>query len=152
MTRLAVSAAMLATMFTASAAHAEGVPDEVQSVADQAGVDPLDLLGAVNTTGLNARTYECWTDGLLCPAAPAPTSSARAECIIQRESGGDPRAVNPRSGAAGLGQFLASTWLTTPQGRAGMSRFDPAANRAAVNYMLTAKRASEFQVVTRGLC
>jgi hypothetical protein len=34
--------------------------------------------------------------------------SARANCIVAHESGsGDATAVNPRSGAAGLGQFLA---------------------------------------------
>lgn len=32
------------------------------------------------------------------------------ECIISRESGGNPRAVNPESGAGGLYQFLPSTW------------------------------------------
>jgi resuscitation-promoting factor RpfC len=31
-------------------------------------------------------------------------------CVIQAESGGDPTAVNPTSGAGGLYQFLPSTW------------------------------------------
>jgi muramidase (phage lysozyme) len=31
-------------------------------------------------------------------------------CVIARESGGNPTAVNPVSGAAGLYQFLPSTW------------------------------------------
>ena len=31
-------------------------------------------------------------------------------CVISRESGGNPRAVNPSSGAGGLFQFLPSTW------------------------------------------
>jgi hypothetical protein len=31
-------------------------------------------------------------------------------CVISRESGGNPRAVNPGSGAGGLFQFLPSTW------------------------------------------
>jgi Transglycosylase-like domain len=31
-------------------------------------------------------------------------------CVIQRESGGNPRAVNPSSGAGGLYGFLPSTW------------------------------------------
>jgi len=31
-------------------------------------------------------------------------------CVIRRESGGNPRAVNPSSGAGGLYQFLPSTW------------------------------------------
>ena len=35
---------------------------------------------------------------------------AGMEAIVQRESGGDPTAVNPSSGAAGKYQFLQSTW------------------------------------------
>jgi Transglycosylase-like domain len=36
--------------------------------------------------------------------------SAFQACVIQRESGGDPSAVNPSSGAGGLYGFLPSTW------------------------------------------
>jgi soluble lytic murein transglycosylase-like protein len=36
--------------------------------------------------------------------------SAFQACVIQRESGGNPAAVNPSSGAGGLYQFLPSTW------------------------------------------
>jgi len=53
-------------------------------------------------------------------AAPAPSQSsgtigtggmsAFQACVIQRESGGNPAAVNPSSGAGGLYQFLPSTW------------------------------------------
>ena len=42
-------------------------------------------------------------------AASAPAGSITA-CIISRESGGNPRAVNPSSGAGGIFQFLPSTW------------------------------------------
>lgn len=50
------------------------------------------------------------------PAAPVTSSSpvvpqsAFEACVIQNESGGNPTAVNPVSGAAGLYQFLPSTW------------------------------------------
>ena len=37
-------------------------------------------------------------------------SSGMQACIIARESGGNPGAVNPASGAGGLYQFLPSTW------------------------------------------
>jgi hypothetical protein len=37
-------------------------------------------------------------------------SGSMQSCIIARESGGNPRAVNPSSGAGGLYQFLPSTW------------------------------------------
>ena len=38
---------------------------------------------------------------------------AVSDSIIAAESGGDPNAVNPRSSASGLGQFIDSTWLDT---------------------------------------
>jgi resuscitation-promoting factor RpfC len=51
------------------------------------------------------------------PAQPVQTSvastggmSAFEACVISRESGGNPAAVNPVSGAGGLFQFLPSTW------------------------------------------
>jgi hypothetical protein len=50
-------------------------------------------------------------------ADPAPSGhvstagmAAFEACVISRESGGNPRAVNPSSGAGGLFQFLPSTW------------------------------------------
>lgn len=46
---------------------------------------------------------------------PAPQGDSAAEFvvdrIIQAESSGNPNAVNPRSSASGLGQFINSTWL-----------------------------------------
>jgi hypothetical protein len=51
------------------------------------------------------------------------------------ESRYDPLAYNRRSGAAGLYQFLPSTWRATPQGRAGLSPFDPYANAAAAAWL-----------------
>jgi soluble lytic murein transglycosylase-like protein len=33
-------------------------------------------------------------------------------CVISRESGGNPQAFNPSSGAGGLFQFLPSTWAS----------------------------------------
>jgi LysM repeat protein len=49
------------------------------------------------------------------PAQPAQTAStsgmsAFESCVIARESGGNPAAVNPVTGAGGLFQFLPSTW------------------------------------------
>lgn len=50
--------------------------------------------------------------------------------IIDCESNGDPDALNPYSGAAGLFQFLPSTWESTSPsaGFGGASVFDPEAN------------------------
>lgn len=56
------------------------------------------------------------------PTAPQPVASSMTTvttysggsgfqaCVISRESGGNPAAVNPSSGAGGLYQFLLSTW------------------------------------------
>jgi LysM repeat protein len=52
------------------------------------------------------------------PAAPPAGSVSTAgvaafeACVISRESGGNPQAVNPSSGAGGLYQFLPSTWAS----------------------------------------
>jgi hypothetical protein len=44
-------------------------------------------------------------------------------------------AYNRWSGASGLFQFIPSTWMATPQGRAGLSPFDPYANAAAAAWL-----------------
>lgn len=46
--------------------------------------------------------------GAVCPALSAPLLAAQ----LYQESRFDPSAVNPRSGAQGLGQFLPRTWTT----------------------------------------
>jgi resuscitation-promoting factor RpfC len=48
-------------------------------------------------------------DAATAPAAPGVPPSFQA-CVINRESGGNPRAVNPSSGAGGIFQFLPQTW------------------------------------------
>lgn len=57
--------------------------------------------------------------------------------IIDCESNGNPNAENPYSGAAGLFQFLPSTWATTAPsaGYAGASVFDPEANIASAAWL-----------------
>jgi hypothetical protein len=97
---------------------------------------------------LNAVTAYGQEDGET--AAPVSPYSARADCIVAHESHWNAAAVNPRSGASGLGQFLRSTWATTPY--AARSVFDPYANHAAVCWMLAAGRAREFDVVRLGYC
>jgi hypothetical protein len=105
-------------------------------------------LGLGAALGIHASTSD---DVEAPPAAPQVSPySARADCIVRYESQWQSDAVNPRSGASGLGQFLASTWASTPYAR--YSRFDPYASHAAVVWMLSAGRAREFDVVTQGLC
>lgn len=143
MTLRVLGAAMVLTTMTTSLARADEIPENVITAADEAGVSPIDLAGAVNSTGLEPRVYECLVDGRLCPPTNTPRNAV-ADCVIEHESHGNPNAVNRKTGAAGLGQFLASTWRTTPQGRSGKSVFDPVANRSAVEWMLSVGRGREF--------
>lgn len=55
-----------------------------------------------------------------------------ALCVAERESGFDPRAENPYTGAAGVFQFLPSTWASLSEiaGWGGASVFDARANVA----------------------
>lgn len=57
--------------------------------------------------------------------------------IINCESNGDPDAVNPYSGAAGLFQFLPSTWASTAPkaGYPEASPYDPEANVASAAWL-----------------
>lgn len=128
---------------------------DVEAVAAEAGVDPVALLGAVNSTGLEPHAYLAMTGELRPSPAIEPTSPAierRLDCIKWFESRNVATATNPRSGAAGHFQFLKSTWLSTPQGRAGLSPYDPVAAREAARYMIYAGRVREWSVVQVGLC
>ena len=138
--------------------HADDVQAEVNAAAAVANVDPVDLYGAVNTTGMGPREYlqavgewPALVPENLPPRVYTSQVSARVECIIRLESRGDPNARN-RSGASGLGQFLPATWLSTPQGRAGYSVFNAAANRQAIAWMLSVGRAREFVAVSTFGC
>jgi hypothetical protein len=134
--------------------HADPAEADVKAAAEQVGVQPADLLGAMLSTGQSNPFAYLRSVGELPPLqvlskpppVPPVVSSSRVACIIGVESKGDPTARN-RSGASGLGQFLPGTWASTPQGRAGLSVFNPAANRAAIQYMLDAGRAREFDAV-----
>jgi hypothetical protein len=78
---------------------------------------------------------------------PVVAENPRLACIRRIESHNDPNATNRYSGAMGLYQFLPSTWRTTPQGRAGLSAYDPVAATAAANWMLSVGRAREWDAV-----
>lgn len=58
----------------------------------------------------------------------------RMSAVMWRESRHRPWAKNPRSTAAGLSQFLDSTWASTPCGRAGLSVYSAYANAACMGW------------------
>ena len=61
-------------------------------------------------------------------------------CIIAHESGGDPAAVNPSSGAGGLFQFLPSSWLAY-----GGGQFAPLPNLATADQQWQIALAAQAQ-------
>ncbi|HEY7584449.1 MAG TPA: transglycosylase SLT domain-containing protein [Acidimicrobiia bacterium] len=68
----------------------------------------------------------------------APTDVDKALRVISCESGGDPNAQNPSSGAAGLFQHIPRYWAerAAKVGLPGASIFDPVANVAAAAYLV----------------
>jgi hypothetical protein len=82
----------------------------------------------------------------------APDLASRLDCIIAGESGWDPGQQNPRSHAAGLAQFLPTTWASTPEGRQGLSPFEPIANIDAAIWLARTKGWAQWQVYTSGRC
>jgi len=130
-----------------------GEPVEVEHPAsDEAEVQQTTTGLAVYRVGELPKFTDGWNTYTLKVAAPPPVasvssqSSGRIACIIRVESQGNPNAKN-RSGASGLGQFLPGTWASTPQGKAGLSVFNPAANSAAIAWMISVGRANEFDAV-----
>ena len=83
-----------------------------------------------------------------------PGLARRMDCVIVRESRWDPGAYNRSSGAAGLLQFLLGTWLSTPQGKAGASRYDPYAAIDGAAWLIThdAKSWRHWSPVLFGMC
>lgn len=72
-------------------------------------------------------------------AAFAPQGGTAVQwglCIASHESGDNPAAIQIGGGdAEGLFQFEPETWVTTPQGEAGESVFDPTAAAQAAAWM-----------------
>ncbi len=82
----------------------------------------------------------------------APDLAPRLDCIIAGESGWDPAQQNGRTRAAGLAQFLPSTWAATPQGQQGLSPFEPLPNIDAAIWLARTKGWTQWQVYTQGRC
>jgi hypothetical protein len=86
-------------------------------------------------SGLEASGVERWRS-LVAEYFPAGRVE-EALSIMDCESGGDPTARNPRSGAAGLYQFLPRTWnhASAQTGVGHLSVDDPEANIAAAAWL-----------------
>lgn len=75
-----------------------------------------------------ADTVDDYMDPITYLYVEHPAEAPVLDRIIWCESRWDPNAQNPHSTARGLAQFLTSTWMTTPEGQVGWSRFDPYAS------------------------
>ena len=98
---------------------------------------------ALTATALDPRSYLYLA---------APDLAPRLDCVIGHESGWDPARQNASSRAAGLAQFVPSTWAATPQGKQGLSPFEPVANIDAAIWLARTKGWTQWQVVLAGLC
>jgi soluble lytic murein transglycosylase-like protein len=110
-----LAAALLLSSLTSDNASTDETPAEAPAsdVVDQAEAAPAPAVV------LSPRSYLY---------ASYPGIAPRMDCVIRRESGWDPDAKNPRSSAGGLAQILDTTWMTTPQGKRGESRFNAYSN------------------------
>ena len=85
------------------------------------------------------------------------TDVATAMCLIAAESGGNQDALNPRSSAAGLFQFLRSTWNSVPKSVSGGSYesgrvYEPEPNIAAAAWLERRSGWTQWSPYNRGLC
>lgn len=71
----------------------------------------------------------------------------RALCIMSHESGGNPNARNPSSGAAGLFQVMPFWWE-----HYGGDRYDPATNTRVAAAILAQQGWTAWSPYNRGLC
>jgi len=115
------------------------------------------LLSSLSSDGAPVlETEEVPVPAVLSPRqylfASYPSIAPRMACVIQKESRWDPVAQNPYSGAAGLTQILLSTWLTTPPGRRGESRFNAYSNLDGAAWLVTAGGGWRHWAATIGGC
>ena len=113
------------------------------SAGSQPVPDPTPDQVAASATALDPQDYLY---------EQAPDLAGRLDCIISGESGWDPSRVNPMTRAAGLAQFLPSTWATTPQGQQGLSPLEPQANIDAAIWLARTRGWTQWQVYLAGQC
>lgn len=80
-------------------------------------------------------------------AAHFGNQTDRALCIMRYESGGNPGATNPTSGAAGLFQIMPFWW-----DHFGGNRYDPATNTRVAAAILARQGWTAWSPYNRGLC
>lgn len=114
--------------------------------------EPLEVVGVPPATEIEETEAEAPLTPREYLFATHPTIAKRMDCVILRESKWDPTAVNPRSRASGLAQFLPSTWKTTPQAAEGKSVFDAIANIDAAAWLARTVGWRQWAVIQFGYC
>lgn len=118
---------------------------DLTELAERAGVDVVDLAGAVNSTGLAALDYLHMTGELAPPAPSFPASvMARVACIENKESGGANVPNRQGSPAGGVMQYMESTFRrgAAELGHPEWSRWVPwQARLVAAHDLLKGRRA-----------
>ena len=129
---------MLLLMLVGGPSTAMGAQQEPEAAPPPAAAE-----GAPSAPAMEPRAYLY---------QQAPDIAAPLDCIIGLESGWDPSQQNPWTRAAGLAQFLPATWARTPQGRAGLSPFDPFANIDGAIWLARNAGLNQWGVYAVGGC
>jgi soluble lytic murein transglycosylase-like protein len=118
--RVAALLALLGAVARAEAVSAE-TPEEPEPPIEEAAVVEPAVEPVAAALGM--------LDLIIQAARRHGVPEAELLAVVWCESRFDPRAVNPRSGASGLFQFVPSTWRVASRaaGWAGASPFDPVA-------------------------
>jgi len=134
--------------------------EQVKHAATDAGVDPIQLQGAVNSVHVDPYVY-LRSEGLLEHApeqtarppvvmvSPAPPAvSARVACIESKESGGANVSNARGSGAGGVLQYMPSTFArgAAELGHPEWSLWNPVQARAVAAHDLALGRRSQWTV------
>lgn len=145
----------LALFAAISVTDADELPPQTIAAAAEAGVDPIALQGAVNSTRTDPWTYLRAVGELPGPAGAAATASPvpaatnpRVACIEARESGGANVANRRGSGAVGVMQYLPSTFAAHARemGHPEWSPWNPAQARAVAAHDLALGRRGQWTV------
>jgi hypothetical protein len=141
------------------AAQTETADDaDLLAAAQEAGVDPTDLQGAMLTTGLPAREYLYATGELTRPKPPAPPGwpfagpvAQRIFCIEAIESHHGAAMFNPQPWHGEHAQGYLG-WLPSTAQRWGVQIGNRASEWDGAARMLAAGAGRQFYGVAAGLC
>jgi soluble lytic murein transglycosylase-like protein len=148
-----LTAAVLLLSTATPALADDSIPEDVAVAAAEAGVEPINLLGAVYSTGLPPREYLYLSGELEPPYSPPqnvrPTGAdVRVACIEAKESGGANVANRHGSGAVGVMQYMPRTFArgAAEMGHPEWSPWNPAQARAVAAHDLALGRRAQWAV------